>query len=250
MTTRLDRFRRWMWGRALLRHLPEDHLVALALDISDEPVRRTAAVARHLRVCGRCERRLDELSALLKTIPEVAGAGFDEVFTPHRLQAQRARIGHRLAHLVGTIEPARVLAFPFCARPFRRLDFHPGRWLVAAAAAGLVIGITAGQLIQYRLLAPRTAGDPASAPRSAADIRTPLGMLDMTGTIQFPTRDGDHATESSSSRTVDEFERVLPEEEFLGRLDLALTNVLVSELESIDALTPRVRDLSSSTDIR
>jgi|TARA_B100001971_G_C18147559_1_gene513952 hypothetical protein len=43
---------------------------------------------------------------------------------------------------------------------------------------------------------------------------------------------------------LDEFERVVGEEEFLGSLDLALTSFQVSELESIDALTPRVRELT------
>ena len=36
----------------------------------------------------------------------------------------------------------------------------------------------------------------------------------------------------------------MEEEEFLGNLELALASFQVSELESIDALTPRVRDLS------
>lgn len=235
-----------MWQRPLRRHLTEDSLVALALDAADEPVRRTAAVARHLGVCGRCERRLHDLSTLLKMMPEVAGAGFDEVFTPLRLQAQRARIGHRLANLVGKVEPARVLEFPFSGRPIRQLNFRRGRWLVAALSAGLVIGITAGQLIQYRPLTPRTAtaGDPVNVPQSATDILRPLGLLDMTGTVQLQIRDGDRATESSSLLTLGEFEQVMAEEEFLGNLDLALTNVLVSELKSIDTLTPRVSYLS------
>ena len=66
----------------------------------------------------------------------------------------------------------------------------------------------------------------------------------MTGTVQLPIRDGDRLTESSSLLTLGEFEQVMAEEEFLGSLDLALTNVLVSELKSIDTLTPRVSDLS------
>jgi hypothetical protein len=36
----------------------------------------------------------------------------------------------------------------------------------------------------------------------------------------------------------------MADEEFLGSLDVALTSLQVAELESIDALTPRVRDLS------
>ena len=38
--------------------------------------------------------------------------------------------------------------------------------------------------------------------------------------------------------------KLMEEEGFLSTLDFALTSYRVSELESIDALTPRVRDLS------
>ena len=202
-------------------------------------------MARHLRACGRCENRFNDLRTLLKTMSEVAGDGFEETFTPSRLQAQRARIRQRLAHLVGKVEPARVLAFPFSGRPFRRLDFPSSRWLAAAAVAGLLLGVAAGQLIHYGLAASGTAttGETADdAPRSAADLGRPVGMLDMTGTVQLPTPDGDDWT-AASPLTLDEFERVIAEEEFLGDLDLALTSIPVSELESIDALTPRVREL-------
>ena len=224
--------------------------MALALGTMDEPARRTAAMARHLRACGHCERRFNDLNALFETMPEVAQAGFEEVFTPARLEAQRARIWHRLAQIVGTVEPAHVLAFPCSGRPLRRLDATPGRWLAAVAAAGLLLGVTAGQLIHYHPVAPLnedvdvTGGETVNvAPRSAADRDRPAELLDMTGTVQLTAPDGDRRTETPPL-TLDEFERVMPEEEFLGNLDLALTSFQVSELASIDALTPRVRDFS------
>ena len=48
----------------------------------------------------------------------------------------------------------------------------------------------------------------------------------------------------ASPLTLVEFAQLMEEEGFLSNLDLALTSYQVSELESIDALTPRVRDLA------
>ena len=224
---------RFSW-RVPGRHLSEDRLLALALGTTHESTTRTAETAAcHLRTCERCKSRFSALTTLLEAMPEAADAGFEDVFTPQRLQAQRARIGHRLAQLVGKVEPARVLAFPFSGQPFTQLDVRPGRWLVVAAAAGLLLGVTAGRLIHYHPVA--TA--------SAANLDGPAGTLDMTGTIELPPPEGDSQAQVSPL-TLDEFERLMAEEEFLGRLDLALTSYQVSELESIDALTPRVRDLS------
>ena len=75
---------------------------------------------------------------------------------------------------------------------------------------------------------------PTIAPLDSGD------HFDMTGTGELPLVAGD----GTSSLTLGAFDRVMNDEEFLGELDLALTSVQISELESIEALTPRVRDLS------
>ena len=235
-----------MWERLPQRHLSEHRLLALALGTTDDSARPDVAAACHLQTCRRCERRFSALTTLLEAIPEMADAGFEDVFTLQRLQTQRARIRHRLAQLVGTVEPARVLAFPISGQPLRQLDFRPGRWLVAAAAAGLLLGVTAGQLIHYHPSAPQraTATDTVvDAAQSAAGLDEPTGTLDMTGTVELPPPDGDSQTQASPLNLV-EFAQLMTEEGFLNNLDLALTSYQVSELESIDALTPRVRDLS------
>jgi hypothetical protein len=178
-------------------------------------------------------------------MPEVADAQFDEVFTPQRLQTQRARIAYRLAQLVGRAAPARVLAFPFSRQTRRPFDVRPTRWLAAAAAAGVLLGVTAGQHIHYHPIETQsaTAVDPADAgPRSAAALNRPAGAFDMTGTVEFAPPDGGKPTQASPLTLV-EFTQLMAEEGFLANLDLALTSHRISELESIDALTPRVRDL-------
>ncbi len=246
MMTGPDGFVRRMWRRIPQRHLSENRLLALALDTTDETARSAVTAACHLQTCGRCEHRFSTLTTLLEALPEMADAGFEDIFTPQRLQAQRARIGHRLAQLVGTVEPARVLAFPFSGQPLKQLDVRAGRWLAAAAAAGLLLGVTAGQLIHYHPGATRsaTATDTMDdATRSAAALDEPAGTFDMTGTVELPSADGDSYTQASPLTLV-EFEQLMTEEGFLNNLDLALTSYQVSELESIDALTPRVRDLA------
>ena len=246
MMTGPDGFFQWMRWRLPQRHLSEDRLLALALGTLDESTRTAMAAADHLQTCGPCESRVRMLTALLEAMPEVANAGFEDAFTPQRLEAQRARIGHRLAQLVGTVEPARVLAFPFYPQPPRQFSVRPGRWLAAAAAAGLLLGVTVGQLIHFHPVATRTAtaADTADdAARSAAAFDEPAATFDMTGTVALPPPDGGSQTQASPLTLV-EFAQLMSEEGFLSNLDLALTSYQVSELESIDALTPRVRDLS------
>ncbi len=241
-----DGFARRMWRRLPRRHLSEDRLLALALGTPDASTRTAMAAADHLQTCGPCESRVSVLAALLEAMPEVANAGFEDAFTPQRLEAQRTRIGHRLAQLVGTVEPARVLAFPFSPRPPRQFSDRPGRWLAAAAAAGLLLGVTAGQLIHYHPVATRTATAADTADdvgRSAAALDEPAGTFDMTGTVALPPPDAGSQTHAAPLTLV-EFAQLISEEGFLSNLDLALTSYQVSELESIDALTPRVRDLS------
>ncbi len=65
----------------------------------------------------------------------------------------------------------------------------------------------------------------------------------MTGTVELPPVDVDSQTQAAELTLV-EFGQLMEEEGFLSTLDFALTSYQVSELESIDALTPRVRDLS------
>lgn len=237
---------RRLWQRLPQRHLSEDRLLALALVTPDTSTRPSRAAAYHLQTCRSCERRFNMLTELLRAMPKVADAGFEDVFTPQRLQAQRTRIEHRLAQLVGTAESARVIAFPFCVQRLRQFDIGPGRWLAAATAAGLLLGITAGQFIHFHPVAVRdtSASDPADdTALSAVALDEPAGGFDMTGTVKLPPAAG-NSRKQVSPLTLVEFARLTAEEGFLSNLDLALTSYHVSELETIDALTPRVRDLS------
>ena len=255
-------FQPWTYLRARWaerRHLSDNRVLALALSTSS--ARRSDRTAkRHLDACPRCERRYGQVAAQLDSLPAAASADFDQVFTPARLQTQRARIRRRLDMLVGTAPPARLLGFPFAGRSLPRVRFLTDRWMPAAIAAALLLAITAGQLIHlhpFDAEAGRSvSGQTANADRqgrttvvasvasqelaSAPESSPVLNNFDMTGTVELPPLPGDEA----EPRTLDAFARLMRDEEFLGDLDLALTSAQVSELASIDALTPRVRDLT------
>ena len=188
------------------------------------------------------------MRAFLDTLADAAGAPFDELFPPARLQAQRTRIDHRLAQAIGKVEPARVLAFPFRRTPAHRTDRRPGRWTLAATAAGLVLGMVTGQLLHFhRYPAPAPAVDGGVAFQAGAEPRAEggSGTLDMTGTVALPPASTGAA--APAPLTLSEFEQVMAEAPFFDTLDIALIGLPVTELESIDALTPHVSDLATAT---
>ena len=93
-----------------------------------------------------------QLDALLRDVVSAAESKTDAAFSDERLAVQRAHILERIAHIG---EPGRVIAFPHASvnepRVFRnRLS---SRWVAAAAAAGLTIGLLVG-----RWSTPRPAG--------------------------------------------------------------------------------------------
>ena len=232
------RYKRW---RVTNWHLSENRLWALALDQTTETTSISAAGRRgrsHLRSCEKCNRRYLEFVSQTNALSDTATAGFETIFTPSHLQEQRSRIARRLATLVGTQAPGRVLAFPFCAGPLPRADWPRWQakfWLPTAVALGLVVGIAAGQFVHVH------PSDTVDATLTTAPVDN-ANYLDMTGTVELPLVTND--TGSAPALTLDAFDHVMSEEDFLGKLDLALTSVQISELESIEALTPRVRDLS------
>ncbi len=238
--------RRWR-ARTGRGHPSEDRLLGVVLGAADTAV--AIGTARHVRTCARCAHRARELRGLLDTVAEEAGAAFDEAFPSDRLQAQRARIDHRLARAVGAVDRARVLAFPFRRTRERRPDVRPGRWAAAATAAGLALGLVAGQLVDFRLgpTAPRlgpTAGFAPETPAGTGAGTEANAALAMTGTIELPP-----ASTSDADRTplsLSEFEQVMAEAALLDALDVATVSLPVTELASIDALTPRVPDLAAA----
>ena len=103
--------------------------------------------AEHLESCAACRARYDAFTDWLADARVDAIAAADEVFPAERLAAQQSQIMRRLEALE---RPARVIAFPKHAQPVSRTRSGPQRWIAAAAAAGLIVGLGAGELLDLR----------------------------------------------------------------------------------------------------
>jgi hypothetical protein len=199
-------------------HLPEERLFDSYLAerggaTLDPPV------AEHLADCAACGARYAELSSFMDTLRRDGDAEADAIFTPEHLRLQQEQISRRIA-LVG--RPARVLSFP--GRIVRRtIDASTSRtaprWVAAAAAAGLFVGIAVGASFQWRsqLEGRRTFLSDASRPRTQR--LTPTATR---GTVPA---------------------EVAPDDAFLSDLEIALERPHTRELVAFDALTPHVREI-------
>jgi hypothetical protein len=99
------------------------------------------------------------------------------------------------------------------------------RWIGAAAAAGLLVGVAAGSLIYQ---GDSTDESAQVAVRDGAHVATPV------------TFDGPPDPQSDSDRSSDLNEL---NEKFLSELEIALERPHTSELVAIDDLTPHVREI-------
>ncbi len=144
-----------------------------------------------------------------------ADAELDEICPPERLRAQQQNIARRIEHLG---HPARVISFPGHrpGQPMPSSGSHATpRWIGAAAAAGLVIGIGVGSLYYSR--GPQGAGavavgNFAESAEAPAPASAPVLVSDVN-------------------------------EAFLSELELALERPHTRELVALDELTPHVREV-------
>jgi hypothetical protein len=168
----------------------------------------------HLDGCVACRARFADFSAWLESIRADAITQADESFSAERLAAQQAQIFRRLE---AAGRPARVIAFPRFAQPLTSRTSHVSRWIAAAAAAGLIVGVGVGQMMDLRhsLVAPNA---------SAVQARV-ANAPDASG------RDARVQTVSA-----------IGDETFLSELDASLSRTAVPELRALDAFTPRAGD--------
>lgn len=177
--------------------------------------------ADHLSNCGACLSRYDEFAACMDGLREHADVETDEQFPTERLASQRQQILRRLEQVYRS---ARVITFPgLDAGGATRSPRLSARWLAAAAAAGLFIGVAVGgylgpdglrrvRRIQHTQVAPAIP----VVPDSAVLVSNP----------QVEAQDDDA---------------------FLIELELALTSPHSRELRPFDALTPHVQDIDNRT---
>lgn len=168
----------------------------------------------HLTTCGACRTRFNEFSAWLENMRVDATTEADGHFSAERLVAQQAQIFRRLE---AAERPARVIAFPRFTQPLTSRSSNASRWIAGAAAAGLIVGVAVGQLMDLRhsLTGP-------SAPAMQARVAESSGSVARNPRLQpiSTTRD----------------------EAFLSELETSLSRSAVPELQAIDAFTPRAGD--------
>jgi anti-sigma factor RsiW len=183
--------------------LTEEQLIEVCLgDTTDVELPGQSA---HLEHCGECQARHSEFVSLLADASRAATAATDAAFSDERLTRQRDAIMERVALASSS---GRLITFPAGpARPAVPAGPTTGsRWVAAAAAAGLVIGLLGGHL-SHDLTQPSTA---MRANATAIAQAVPRGLA---------------------------------EDELLGLLETALEETGPSALRPLDALTPVAWDI-------
>jgi hypothetical protein len=203
-------------------HLHDDHLVECYFaDRRGEALDPPSA--EHLADCQACETRYLELSTFLNDVRTDADAEVDALFTNERLRTQQEQILRRLEQVSRS---ARVISFPAqsASMPMTAVAGRVApRWLAAAAAAGLFVGVAVGGT----LLAPgrvqqsgstmRVANTPSAAARLAP---SPAVLVNAPSVIDS-----------------------IDDDAFLMQLEFALERPHTQELQPFDALTPHVREI-------
>lgn len=196
------------------RHLTDDAFADLwsTAASSGEPM-----ADPHLASCAQCRARYAAFTGWLDRIHDDAVGEANDAFPPERLAAQQAQVMRRLEALE---RPARVIAFPRFARPATSTPSYAQRWVAAAAAAGLIIGVAAGQLVDVRRMF------------------TPARTVATQQTARFtPTQ-----PVATPSVVPASFSSASDETLFFGA-DATRISERLSTLRSMDDITPRARDL-------
>ena len=196
-------------------HLKDDHL----LDCYVAERSGTAPdgwAADHLSACDTCERRYDELSTFMDDMRAEADRELDAHFPAERLAAQQQQILRRVAQAG---RAARVISFP--GRDALPAAHTPHllapRWIAAAAAAGLFVGVAVGGYVGPDRLhrQPRTVVAEAAPPMTVKAQPAPTALR--VNATQVDAADDDA---------------------FLLELEAALSHPQSRELRPFDALTP------------
>jgi hypothetical protein len=197
-------------------HLDDDELAGIwsAATASGGPANDT-----HLTSCAQCRSRYAAFSSWLEGLREEARVEADDVFPAERLAAQQAQVFRRLEAME---RPARVIAFPRFSRPTASTQGNAQRWVAAAAAAGLVIGLAAGQFLDLRNAL--TGRNYAQHPDITARLAPPPASSRVPSAGTAPSSTGS-------------------DEALLYGEDVSPSLIRVSALQPIDAITPRAQDL-------
>jgi anti-sigma factor RsiW len=197
-------------------HPADDRLIAVYFGDEEASEGDRRSVRQHLHGCETCTWRYTELTAPLERLRRDAASEADEVFTPARLDAQRTKIMDRLekraqvSHVVPFPSASTLLGRPVIRRPIMR-------WVAVSAAAGLLVGVMAGRMLEFGRI--RTA---ATAPVAAG---AQAGRVAPRPVIASPM--------DTSSIEADEA--------MITEIELAARSQRISALAVLDEMTPHLR---------
>ncbi len=199
------------------RHVPDDRLLSLYLG-EDAPTQGDDLM--HLQACPACAERYRTVGSDVGPIGRMLQSWADQVFTADKLSRQRQHIAGRLARL-GT--QARVLEFPQSTHrqhPARGTSRVTTRWIAAAAAAGLIVGLGTGVVVDHRVHVYKPS--PALT-----------GQVGGQGVARLAAPSGTSA-------------RHLNEDQFLSDVEAAVDESRAPELQALEAFTPRIQEISAT----
>lgn len=197
-------------------HVPIDRLTALAFVVRAPESDQDDQALRHVAECERCAAELARLTVDADEWRDAAIAEADALFDDTKLEAQRTRILDRLANLG---HAARVLHFPHRTSRDVAMPVASGgrRWVSVAAAAGLILGLVAGQLLRF---VPWEGTGRRDAGLSVQSSRPASGVVPASTTAS-----------------------TMSDEQFLDEIEAALQLRRAHSLRALDALTPTAGDL-------
>jgi hypothetical protein len=189
--------------------------------------------AEHLADCEACSHRFADLGAFLNSLSEHADADVNALFPAERLLEQQEKIARRI-ELVG--RAARVITFPgrsggpvaVAQQARTSVSRLAVRWVAAAAAAGLFVGVAASTVFNF---GPRL--DVLREGRRAGVSVTGRQTLTSANQARVSPDAVEHAVVDNDDM-------------FMSDLESVLDRPHTSELVAFDALTPHVREIRDS----
>ncbi len=184
----------------------------------------------HLDECDLCADRATELELFLDELIETDARSFPAFSASYTTEAgrtfavQQNQIMDRIRNLSESSTQNRILSFPASKQLSTRLANNTGWWLSAATAAGLLLGIAVGQLLNFHPEQTMTSLE--------ASLEPPI-VASETAREQRPQ------TRISSTDSVIE-----SDDTFLDDLEVILSRPQVPELSPLDEITPQIRAVS------